>query len=350
MRKLLYVAAAIVVLFSVAYLAGPVPDYAPDPDIELWWVPRTGGPTTADFVRALAAREEQLIEEGLLRPEAKAHVVLADSAQRHATIDASGRTKQVIVYIHGFSASPPEGSPLIDELAARYGAHVYFMRLSDHGLTTENSFAEANPERWRDEVAREVHNATTALGDRVILVGTSTGATLALDYAARFPERVTGLVLYSPNIALANPAATLLNGPWGLQLAQKLAGSSYRELADIPKECDWIWTLRYRVEGIVALQDLLERTMTKATFERVHAPVMAAWYYRDEEHKDDIISTEAVEEMIASLATHPSQKRAHPLAEVSGHVITTDCRTTGLDRVRSVTHNFLEEVVGLVPN
>ena len=342
MFRVLYFALGAVGLLGVVYALGPVPHYERQPGLPA--VPSFAGPAaTAEFAADLERREDDAVRSGDVRPQARAHIVWGGDT-------AFAKTETAFVYLHGFSASPPEGSPLVDELARRYGANVYFPRLSDHGLTSRETYAEANPHRWRAEAKAAVAEARRYLGDSIILVGTSTGATLALDYAARFPERVSGLVLYSPNVALANGAATLLNGPWGLRLARGLSGGDYRALTGIPEECGYIWTLEYRVEGIVALQELLEETMTEQTFAQVTAPVMAAWYYRDEEHRDDIISTEAVEEMFGQLGTAPSRKRAHPLSEVSGHVITTECRTTGLDRVRAVTHDFLEEVVGLAPN
>ncbi len=333
MKKLLYVLLSLLAVIGLVYVLGPRPDY---PEVEAEAVP--AGLDAKAFAKTLHDAE---LDVAQLKPEARAEVVFAKAD--------SSRTQTVFVYLHGFSASRNEGSPLVDEIGQRYKANIYWTRLSDHGLADEESFANANPHEWRAEGERFLKEAAL-LGQQIILIGTSTGATLALDLAARFPERVKALVLYSPNVALANPAASLLNGPWGLQLATQLTGSKYRELTDLPPDCAYIWTDRYRVEGIVALEELLELTMTQETFAAVEQPTMVAYYFKDEEHKDHIVSTEAIARMIEQLATPPTRLEVHPLSEVNGHVITTDCRSTGLDKVREVTTSFLEDVLGLRAN
>jgi alpha-beta hydrolase superfamily lysophospholipase len=65
-----------------------------------------------------------------------------------------------------------------------------------------------------------------AIGERVVLVGTSTGGTLAV-WAATRPEardRLAALVLISPNLGLRDPAAPILLWPWGGALARLIVG------------------------------------------------------------------------------------------------------------------------------
>ncbi len=69
------------------------------------------------------------------------------------------------------------------------------------------------------ESAKEALAIGQQIGNKVILVGTSTGGTLALQLAAQYPE-VYAMVLLSPNIAINDPNAWLLNNPWGLQISQ----------------------------------------------------------------------------------------------------------------------------------
>jgi pimeloyl-ACP methyl ester carboxylesterase len=52
------------------------------------------------------------------------------------------------------------------------------------------------------------------LGNKVIIMGTSTGGTNALQLAAAYPNDVEALILLSPNIAINDPNAWLLNNPW----------------------------------------------------------------------------------------------------------------------------------------
>jgi hypothetical protein len=49
---------------------------------------------------------------------------------------------------------------------------------------------------------------------------------LALQLAAAHPE-IAGLILLSPNIAINDPNAWLLNNPWGLEIAKLVKGSKF---------------------------------------------------------------------------------------------------------------------------
>ncbi|MFR6382415.1 MAG: alpha/beta hydrolase [Odoribacter splanchnicus] len=75
------------------------------------------------------------------------------------------------------------------------------------------------------------------LGKKVIIMGTSTGCTLALMLAADFPVLVDALILYSPNIKIKNPMAPLLSGPWGLQISGAVHGGNmpFRMIRQIVK-------------------------------------------------------------------------------------------------------------------
>jgi alpha-beta hydrolase superfamily lysophospholipase len=81
------------------------------------------------------------------------------------------------------------------------------------------------------ESAQQAYAIGKQLGNKVILMGTSTGGTLALQLAAAYPE-IAGLVLYSPNIAINDPNAWILNNPWGLQIARLVKGSKLNTAAN----------------------------------------------------------------------------------------------------------------------
>src|SRR5690606_18793738 len=114
----------------------------------------------------------------------------------------------------------------------------------------------------------------------VILIGCSTGASLALKLAAEHPE-IKALILYSPNIAINDPNAWLANNPWGLQIARLVLGSKYvvskKDTRDIYRQ---YWYDRYRLEAVVALEEFLETAMTKQTFQKVKQPTLMLYYYK----------------------------------------------------------------------
>jgi esterase/lipase len=144
------------------------------------------------------------------------------------------RTEYSLLYLHGFSASWREGSPANEEFARHFGMNAYFPGLASHGLVTDDPLIDMTPDNlW--ESAKEALMIASNLGERVIVMGTSTGGTLALKLAAEFPEYVDGLILYSPNIRINNNTAFLLARPWGLQLARQATGDKYRVSDEDPE-------------------------------------------------------------------------------------------------------------------
>jgi hypothetical protein len=57
---------------------------------------------------------------------------------------------------------------------------------------------------------------------------------------------------------------------------------------DYPK----YWNTHYRLEATVALQNLIEATMNKATFSKVKQPTLALYYYKDKENQDHVVNVE----------------------------------------------------------
>ncbi|MEN8853176.1 MAG: alpha/beta hydrolase, partial [Candidatus Arcticimaribacter sp.] len=127
-----------------------------------------------------------------IKPGNESEVIFADSIPQ--------KTKYAIVYLHGFSGSTADGGPVHKEVAAALGANIYLPRLYDHGLDTQEGLANYTGEKSLDS-AREALAVGHLLGEKVILMGTSTGCTLALALAAQHPE-LAALVLYAPNIRI----------------------------------------------------------------------------------------------------------------------------------------------------
>ncbi len=199
-----YWAAGLVGVIGVAAL-GPRPTFE-----DAWLEPTLG----VDVDVWLEGREAGIPR---IRAGERKAVVWADPASR-------GQTPLAVVYLHGFSADRHEIEPLVSDLARDLGANAYFARLSGHGQDGE-AMGEAAVEDWLADVVEAVAIGE-AIGERVVLVGTSTGGTLALWAAAR-PEaagRIAGLVLVSPNLGVRDPAAGLLTWPWGGWAARLVLG------------------------------------------------------------------------------------------------------------------------------
>jgi len=214
----------------------------------------------------------------------EAKIIWADSVNQE--------TEYAIVYLHGFSASQMEGDPVHRNIAKQFHCNLYLARLAEHGIDTTEDLMNLTAENYW-ESAKLAYAIGKQLGKKVILMGTSTGGTLALQLAANYPE-IAGLILYSPNIEVFNPSAPLLNNPWGLQIGRAVLKSNYVDIKYKDSAYPTYWNKHYRIEAVVALQNLLEATMTEANFKKIHQPTLALYYYKDEAHQDNVINGRTV--------------------------------------------------------
>jgi pimeloyl-ACP methyl ester carboxylesterase len=317
------------VVVSVVYLFGPSPEtprYVKDwPNV----------PSLAKLDTWVQERERAV----KLRPDNEARIVWANDSLR-------AKTPYAIVYLHGFSASQEEGDPAHREAAAFVGANLYLARLSEHGKDTAEQLLHLTADSYW-ESAKEALAIGAMLGDQVILMGTSTGGTQALQLAAAFPDRVAGLVLYSPNIAINDPNAWLLNNPWGLQIARLVLGGKYNHPQDDRPIYKQYWNKPYRLEATVQLQEMLETTMLPETFQAIKQPVLMLYYFQDEAHQDRVVRVDAMLKMFDQLGTPATQKRAVAMPKTGDHVMASPIKSGDVDGVIRETKRFFQEIMAI---
>lgn len=256
------------------------------------------------------------------------------------------KTEYAFVYLHGWSASHEEGAPLHEQLGKRYGANVYLPRLAGHGLYEDEAMLNLTATELFNS-AKEALAVAKQLGKKVIVMGTSTGGTLALYLAYQHPE-IEGLLLYSPNIELFDESAKLLSGPWGIQLAKAITGSDYHQFeADSIKQN--YWTTKYRLEALAHLQVLMDETMQPKVFAEVKQPTFLGYYYKNEEEQDNVISIPALLEMYDQLGVDDKLKRKIAFPEVKDHVMTSHITSKDFEAVKRETIKFLEEIMLIQP-
>ncbi|MCD6333435.1 MAG: alpha/beta hydrolase [Bacteroidales bacterium] len=262
-----------------------------------------------------------------------------------ANDSAPAMTKYVLLYLHGFSASPMEGFPTHLNLAMEFGMNAYIPRLAEHGLETDEPLLHMTPDSlW--ESAKNALVIARSMGRKVILMGTSTGGTLALKMAADYPNLIDALILYSPNIRIADKSSVLLARHWGLQIGRLILGSKYRtvEMSDDEKP---YWYTKYRIEALVYLQQMLENTMKAETFQAVHQPVFTGYYYKDENHQDNVVSVTAIRWMLDNLGTDPSQVESVAFDDAGTHVIGCSLTNPHWDEVFNATEKFMKNILSL---
>jgi alpha-beta hydrolase superfamily lysophospholipase len=315
-----------VCLVALAVLSGPLFPFKPLPSDIADVVAKV-----PDVDLYLSRREAQHAE---IKPGQAKAILWNDPVAR-------SKTPLALVYIHGFSASRKDVAPVVETLAGALGANAFLTRLAAHGRTTPVEFAAVSAQDWLDD-AREALAVGRRIGDRVILIGISTGALLATMAAIEdnSPDIAT-LVLLSPNFALRDWRAKFISGPLGRVLA-RLIGKEHSFQPDSSGHAEF-WTTHYPSQGIVALMDLLNhaRSIRLVTLKM---PILVI--YTD---RDVVVDTAAIQDRFDEIQGPP--KLIVDLPEASRHELTGDALAP--QTVRPVVQRILKfltdsDVVGAV--
>ncbi len=321
----------VIIVLVIIYALGPHPSTP---------IYTTGLPNVPAISEGLEASINQQESQHKIKPDNEARIVWANDS-------AKQKTEYAIVYLHGFSACQEEGNPVHRTIAKEFGCNLYLSRLSEHGIDTTDALYNMTAESlW--ESAKQAYAIGKQLGNKVILMGTSTGGTLALQLAAAYPE-IAALVLYSPNIAINDPNAWLLNDPWGLQIARLVKGSKLNTAGKDTKEYKQYWNKQYRLEATVQLEEMLETTMNNNTFAAVKQPTLILYYYKDEQHQDPVVKVSAMKKMMAALGTPAEQERMVAIPEAGSHVLASPIQSKDIISVEKETGDFLKTVLHLKP-
>ncbi|MES1214681.1 MAG: alpha/beta hydrolase [Bacteroidota bacterium] len=272
-----------------------------------------------------------------LKPDNEARILWLNDSLKE-------KTEYAIVYIHGFSASQEEGDPVHYNFAQKFGCNLFLSRLEDHGIDTTEPLANITADKlWNS--AKEAYAIGKQLGNKIILMATSTGGTLALKLAAEYPE-IAGLLLLSPNIAINNPLAWMANNHWGLQIA-KLVKGNHIHGADTTKLYKQYWNQTYSIKATVGLEDLIESTMKESVFKKVTQPTLLLYYYKDEIHQDSVVKVSAMKRMFRQLGTPENLKRQVAVPNAGDHVIGSYIKSKDLKTVEDECEKFAEEILKL---
>lgn len=290
-----------------------------------------------DLDNYIQAKESTVVG---LKPNNESRIVWADSTRR--------RTEYAVLYLHGYSASPMEGDGVHTHFASRYGCNLYLARLAGHGVESEEPFLGVTSKDWV-ESAKEALAIAGRLGDKVIVMSSSTGATLATYLASENPEKIHAHIMYSPNFGLANKSARILLWPWGMNIGRLVNGGKYRR-ANFDTDEHPYWTVRQRLEGVAALQHLIRHTCKDRVFKKIKHPYFIGYYYKNENEKDHAVSIPEMERFHRLSNTPDSKKRMVALPTVGDHCMVSTLRSSDLEAVRQATYQYAEGVLGLSPN
>lgn len=274
-----------------------------------------------------------------LRPNNEARIVWLNDSLKTVT-DYS------IVYLHGFSASQEEGNPVHRNIAKKFGCNLYLSRLAEHGIDTADQLAHLTADKYW-ESAKDAFLMGKKLGNKVILMGTSTGGTQAIQLAAAYPNDIAAIILYSPNIEINDPNAWILNNNWGLQIARLVKGSFYNDPEDERPIYKQYWNKPYRLEAAVQLQEMLETSMIPSTFKRVSQPTLLLYYYKDAQNQDNVVKVSAMQKMFAKLSTPKDKKVQKAMPLTGNHVLASPIKSNDVEGVERETTLFMQQILNM---
>jgi esterase/lipase len=321
----------IVLVLFIGYSVGPRPS---KPDFTIHEI---NLPLSLNEIENNIAQTEKSIKG--IKPDNQARIIWADSSKKE-------KSRLAFLYLHGFSASQAEGDPVHRDLAKKFHANLYLSRLSQHGIDNgDSSMISLNAGDY-EASAENALAITKKLGDEVIVIGTSAGGALTLYLASRHPE-IKAIVLYSPCVKLFDKTAVILDKPWGLQIARLVSGGPVKKYEPESKIHANYWQLSYRIESLVALQNLVSNTMKPDVFSKIKCPVFLGYYFKNEIEQDNTVSIPAMLKMFDELGTPVELKQKEAFPDAGAHVIASYIRSKDWQSVEQETDKFLTDKVKL---
>jgi len=223
-----------------------------------------------------------------LRPNIEKKILWADKT--------SVKTKISLVFIHGFSASRFELSPVIENVAKELKANVFFTRLTGHGQDG-HSLAEATLDNWINDT-KEAIKIGEILGDSVILIGSSTGCSLIHTILEK-QQNISSVIYVSPNFGMKSLIGQLLRIPRIKRLLPFFLGKelSFSTANAEHKRC---WTLNYPPRALLTIKDsVLAAQNTNHSLIKV--PIL--FWFSDE---DKIVSAKETRRIISKMGDNIS--------------------------------------------
>ncbi len=248
------------------------------------------------------------------------------------------RSPLAVVYIHGFSASRQEISPVPERIAQGLGANLFATRLAGHGRDGA-ALAQASLHDWALDIAEAIAIGRR-LGKRLVLIGTSTGGSLAT-LAALEPEwakDIAGLILISPNYALNNRFAWILELPGARHWLPWLIGREQSWPALSPDHARH-WTLRYPTQALFTLR-AAQRAAARADHGKAQVPMLV--FLSD---TDRVVQARAIRHTAARWGAPVTLKAIDDAEDPFQHVITGAIRSPGT--TETVTRTSLQWLAAL---
>jgi alpha-beta hydrolase superfamily lysophospholipase len=300
------VLALLVILAGLLWVFGP---YEPA-DLDA----RSGGAVPLQGLSAYLADREARFPD--IVPGTEKRVVWAGEPE--------ARTPVAVLYIHGFSATSEEIRPVPDRLAEALDANLVFTRLEGHGRPGD-ALAGATVAGWMRDLDEALKVARRA-GERVLILSTSTGGTLAAVVAMTpdLREDVAGIIFVSPNFGVNSGLAPILTWPAARVWLPLVAGRR-RSFEPASEAQARYWTTDYPTVSVLPMAALVKAVRG---LDPGRATVPALFWFSD---ADRVVRPDVTAEIAARWGAPAEVVRVTtgPGDDPQAHVIAGDIMSPG---------------------
>jgi alpha-beta hydrolase superfamily lysophospholipase len=271
-----------------------------------------GAVTPGDDLDAWLAQRESVFDD------------ITDGAEKHIfwAGEPGARTPTVVVYLHGFSATRQEISPVAERLAQELGANLFATRFAGHGRDGA-ALAGASAADWALDAA-EAMAVARRLGDRIVLVGTSTGASIgtlmALDPA--YAPEIGALIAISPNFEINSPQAWLLDLPYARDWVPLIAGET-RSWEPVNARQARYWTTRYPTVAVFPMRTV-QQAAASAPHGAARVPLLVVY-----SGEDTVVWPPATARVIQAWGARVDSHVVTDTGDPSHHVLAGDILSPG---------------------
>ena len=190
------------------------------------------------------------------------------------------KTNISIVYIHGFSASLEEVRPLPDLIGKDIKANIFYTRLTGHGRSSD-AMGLSSISNWINDL-HEAIEIGSRIGQKVILISTSTGGTLSAisGLNENLSKTILGYIFISPNFGINHKLANLISWPYSEYWLHLFIGKTrtIKPRNELDKK---FWTLSYPTKALIPMARLVKKINNK-NFNNVNNPALFYFSMDDE--------------------------------------------------------------------
>jgi esterase/lipase len=284
--------------------------------VAAWWFgPRNALGPAMPSTRPLPPTDITQLADWIRTSEAAFPDIKPGTAKGIVWADTVQRTPWAVVYIHGFSASRMETAPLAETVAKQLGANVFYTRLTGHGRADGAAMGDATVQDWMADTLEAVRIGQV-LGERVLVISCSTGATLSTWLGTSGDaSRVAAHVFVSPNFGPKDKRSEIVNSPWGRQVALWVEGPTRSWKPESEQEA-LAWTPSYPTRAIFPMMALV-KSVRDSDLSLFRTPLLVLYSERDQ-------TVEPAETLAAFSRLGSARKSIEPVAyskSVGQHVL-----------------------------